>query len=177
MEMKYTDITVRTKLDEKTFKRFARLDMLVLRKKWIRPAVFSLIMIAFAVAALLIRKEQSGMIAAVLLAVGIGLPLVYFGTFLSQVNMQAVRARLKTARNVYTVTLREAGLRVENNQKQEDPLETEWSAVRQAFRRKGCIYLYVTDARAFLLPDGQANVPDPEVWQYLLDHLGKDKCQ
>ena len=43
MEMKYTDITVRTKLDEKTFKRFARFDMLVLRKKWIRPAVFSLI--------------------------------------------------------------------------------------------------------------------------------------
>ena len=87
MEMKYTDITVRTKLDEKTFKRFARFDMFVLRKKWIRPAVFSLIMIAFAVIALLSRKEQSGMIAAVLLVVGIGLPLVYIGTFLSQVNM------------------------------------------------------------------------------------------
>ena len=170
-------IVIPVKLDEKTFRRFARFDTLSRRKKWIRPAVFALILTAFAVAALLLRKEQSGLIAAVLLAVGLGLPLVYIGTFLSQVNMQAVRARRKTARNVYTVTLREAGLRVENNQKQEDPLETEWSAVRQAFRRKGCIYLYVTDARAFLLPDGQANVPDPEVWQYLLDHLGKDKCQ
>ena len=49
MELKFTDITVPVKLDEKTFKRFARFDMLALRKKWIRPAVFSLILIAFAV--------------------------------------------------------------------------------------------------------------------------------
>ena len=32
MELRYTDITVRVKLDEKTFKRFARFDMFVLRK-------------------------------------------------------------------------------------------------------------------------------------------------
>ena len=93
MELKFTDITVAVKLDEKTFKRFARFDMFALRKKWIRPAVFSLILIAFAVIALLTRKEQSGLIAAVLLVVGIGLPLVYIGTFLSQVNMQAVSPR------------------------------------------------------------------------------------
>ena len=76
MELDYTDITVSAKLDEKTFKRFARLDMFILRKKWIRPAVFSLILVAFAFIALLLRKEQSGLIAAVLLVVGIGLPLV-----------------------------------------------------------------------------------------------------
>ena len=38
MELKFTDITVAVKLDEKTFKRFARFDMFALRKKWIRPA-------------------------------------------------------------------------------------------------------------------------------------------
>ena len=101
-------ISIPVKLDEKTFRRFARFDMLILRKKWVRPAVFSAILIAFAIIALLTRKEQSGMIAAVLLAVGIGLPLVYIGTFLSQVNMQAVRAGLKPARSVYTLTLSEA---------------------------------------------------------------------
>ena len=170
-------IVIPVKLDEKTFRRFARFDTLSRRKKWIRPAVFALILTAFAVAALLLRKEQSGLIAAVLLAVGLGLPLVYIGTFLRQVNMQAVRARLKPARNVYTVTLREAGLRVENNQKQEDPLETEWSAVRQAFRRKGCIYLYVTPAKAFLLPSKQADAPDYDVWEFIRDHLGREKCK
>jgi len=170
-------IVIPVSLDEKTFRRFARFDMFSLRKKWIRPAVFALILIVFAFAALLVRKEQSGMIAAVLLVVGLGLPIVYIGTFISQVNMQAMKARLKPARRVYTVTLRETGIRVENNQKKEDPLEMDWSSVQQAFRKKGCIYLYVTPAKAFLLPDGQAGVPDPEVWQFLTAHLGADKCK
>ena len=170
-------IVIPVRLDEKTFRRFARFDMFSLRRKWVRPLVFSLILIAFALAALLIRKAQSGMIAAVLLAVGIGLPVVYIGTFLSQVNMQAVRLKLKPARPVYTVTLRESGITVENNRKKEDLLELEWSALQRAFRKRGCIYLYVTAAKAFLLPDGQADAPDPEVWDYLVRHLGKEKCR
>ena len=177
MEAAEKDIVIAVRLDEKTFKRFARFDMLTRRKQWVRPALFSLILIAFAVVALLTRKEQSGMIAAVLLIAGLGLPMVYLGTFLSQVNMQAVRAKLKPARRVYTVTLREAGIRVENNQKKEDPLEMEWAAIHSAYRRKGCIYLFVTAAKAFLLPDGQANVPDSAVWDYLAAHLGAEKCK
>ena len=47
---------------KKTFKRFARFDMFILRKKRIRPAVFSLILMAFAFVALLLRKEQSGLL-------------------------------------------------------------------------------------------------------------------
>ncbi len=170
------EIIISVKLDERTFKKFAVFDMFILRKKWVRPVVFSLIMLGFAAVALLVRKEQSGMIAAVLLAVGLGLPLVYAGSFLSQVNMQAVRWKLKPARNVYTVTLRDAGIAVINNQKKEDPLELGWPAVRKAYRKKGCIYLYVTDQKAFLLPDGQANASGEEVWQYLKTRLGSKKC-
>ena len=85
------NIVIQVSLDEKTFKRFAWFDLFVLRKKWIRPLVFSLILITFSVVALFTGKPQSGMISAVLLTVGIGLPVVYFGSFLSQVGMQAVR--------------------------------------------------------------------------------------
>lgn len=170
-------IVIPVRLDEKTFKRFARFDMFVLRKKWIRPLVFSLILIVFSVIAVFTGKAQSGLIAAVLLTVGLGLPIVYFGSFLSQVNMQAVRLKLKPARPVYTVTLRETGIAVENNQKEEAPLEMEWSSLQRVFRKKGCIYLYVTAAKAFLLPNGQASVPDPEVWAYLLARLGSEKCR
>ena len=177
MEQKYTEITIPVRLDEKTFKRFARFDMFALRKKWIRPAVFALILILFAFAAMLLRKEQSGMIAAVLLAVGIGLPLVYIGTFLSQVNMQAARARLKPARPVYTVMLREDGVRIENNQKKEEPQEASWNSIQQAFRKKDCIYLYVTAGKAFLLPEKQADAPDHEVWDFIREHLGEEKCK
>ena len=170
------NITIPVRLDEKTFKRFARFDMFTLRKRWVRPVIFSAILIAFAFVALLTKKAQSGMIAAVLLAVGIGLPVVYFGSFFSQVNMQALQQKLKPPRNVYTVTLREEGIRVENNQRQEDVLEMEWAAVQKAFRRKGCIYLYVTPTKAFLLPEGQADATDEEVWDYLTAHMGSEKC-
>lgn len=170
------NITIPVRLDEKTFKRFARFDMFTLRKRWVRPVIFSAILIAFAFVALLTKKAQSGMIAAVLLAVGIGLPVVYFGSFFSQVNMQALQQKLKPPRNVYTVTLREEGIRAENNQRQEDALEMEWTAVQKAFRRKGCIYLYVTPTKAFLLPEGQADAPDEEVWDYLTAHMGSEKC-
>ena len=171
------EIVIPVRLDGKAFKRFARFDMFRLRRKWVRPAVFSLILIAFAFAALLARKAQSGMIAAVLLVIGIGLPIVYVGSFLSQVNMQALRRGLKSPRAVYTVTLRENGIRVENNQKKEDPLEMEWSSVQKAFRKKGCIYLYVAAAKAFLLPDGQAAVADEEVWAFIRNRLGPDRCK
>lgn len=170
-------ITVPVRLDEKTFRRFALFDMFSLRRKWVRPLIFSAILAVFAVVALLARKKQSGMIAAVLLAVGIGLPLVYFGTFLSQVNMQAVRAKLKPARRVYTLTLSGSGLHIENNQKKEEPQDLDWVSVHKAFRKRGCIYLYATPQKAFLIPRGQADVPDPEVWSFLTEHLGAEKCR
>lgn len=171
-----TTITIPVLLDEKTFKRFARFDMFVVRKHWIRPAVFSLILIVFAFVALISKRPQSGLIAAVLLAVGLGLPIVYYGSFASQVNIQAAQQKLKPAKSVYTVMLRDSGIRVENNQMQEEPLKLEWAAIPKAYRRKGCIYLYVATARAFLLPEGQANVPDEEVWKCLVTNLGPEKC-
>ncbi len=170
-------IEIPVKLNEKTFKRFARFDMFTLRKRWVRPVIFSLLMTAFAAAALLARKEQSGLIAAVLLTVGLGLPVVYFGTFLSQVNMQAVRQRLDPPRSVYTVRLTPEGVEAENRMKKEEPLRLPWEQTQRAFRAKGCIYLYVSAAKAFLLPDGQANAPDAAVWEYLTEHMGKEKCK
>ena len=170
------EITVHVVLDGKTFKRFSRFDMLRLRKRWVRPVVFALILVAFAVVALLSRKPQSGMIAAVLLAVGLGLPLVYFGTFFSTVNLQVTRYGLDKPRRVYTVALNADGARVTNDQKAEDPVRVPWKEIQAAFRAKGCIYLYVNAARAFLLPDGQGSAPAEEIWEYLVKHMG-DRCK
>jgi len=161
------EITIPVQLDEKTFRRFARFDMLRLRRRWVRPAVFAGILCAFAFVALWTRLPQSGMIAAVLLAVGLGLPIVYIGMFLSQVNVQAQRWKLGKGRLVYTVTLRDDGFRVENNQKQEDPVQVPWKDAWKAFRVKKCVYLYATPAKAFLLPAGQASAPDDQVWEMI----------
>ena len=112
-----------------------------------------------------------------LFAVGLGLPLVYFGMFFSQVNMQALQRKLDKGRPVYTVRLHQGGITVVNDQKKEDPLTVLWKDTQRAFRAKSCIYLYVSASRAFLLPDGQADAPQDEVWDYLTRHMGKQKCK
>ena len=167
-----TQITVPVRLDEKTFKRFSRFDMFRLRKRWVRPVAFALILIAFAVVALLTRKPQAGMIAAVLLVVGLGLPLVYFGSFLSQVNLQAEQRGLGKGRAVYTVRLDFDGITVTNDLKEEPPVTVKWKDAPAAFRAKDCVYLYVSPARAFLLPNGQSDAGDEALWAYISEHMG-----
>ena len=169
-------ITVPVRLDEKTFKRFSRFDMFRLRKRWRRPVVFALILIAFAVVTMLSGRAQAAMLASVLLVVGIGLPLVYIGTFLSQVNVQAAQRQLGKGRRVYTVKLDFDGVTVTNDQKSEPPVALKWAEVQAAFRNKGCVYLYANAAKAFLLPDGQADAGDDEVWAYISEHMG-DKAK
>ena len=171
--MTNTKITIPVKLDAKTFKRFGWFDMFVLRRRWVRPLVFALILIAFAVVALVSGRAQAGLIAAVLMAVGLGLPLVWFGSFLSQVNLQADKLKLSTPRLVYTLTLDYDGVRVVNNMRKEDVQAVKWTDVQAAFRRKDCIYLYVSPVRAYLLPSGQADVADADLWDYLKERIGE----
>lgn len=170
-------IVIPVRLNEKTFRRFARFDMLRLRKRWVRPAIFALILCAFAFVALVSRKPESGLIAAALLAVGLGLPVVYIGMFLSQVNLQAEKWKLGKGRPVYTVTLRLRDFTVVNTQKAGEVVTVPWGEARQAYRMRGCVYLYASPAKAFLLPDGQADAPDDEVWNMITHCLGRDKCR
>lgn len=171
------EIVIPVRLDEKTFRRFARFDMLRLRKRWVKPAAFALILCAFAFVALLSRRPQSGLIATVLLAVGLGLPIIYIGMFLSQVNLQAEKWKLGKGRQVYTVTLRSRDFTVINQQKTGEAITVPWSEAAQAFRMRGCIYLYASPVKAFLLPQGQANASDQEVWDLIVRSLGAKKCR
>ena len=170
-------ITIPVKLDEKTFRRFARYDTLQLRRTWVKPAIFAGILCAFAAVALISRLPQSGMIAAVLLAVGLGLPIVWIGTYLSQVNAQAARWKLGKGRSVYTVTLRPEGFRVTSDRKQEDTGLLPWEKAALAVRRKDCVYLYATPVKAFLLPNGQADAPDGAVWEMIRQGMGPEKSR
>ncbi len=165
------------KLDEKTFRGFAFYDAFRVRHKWRKPLIFCLIFLAFALVAMVSRKAEGAKLAAVLLAVGLGLPLVYIGTFLSQVNMQCVRYKLKPPRAVYTLTLNPDTLLVHNDSKAEEVLVLPWNQVPAAFRRKKVIYLYVSPQKAFLLPETRGNEPLEEVWAFLLSHMKPGTCR
>ena len=142
-------ITIPVRMDSKTFRRFALFDAFVVKRHWRRPALFSALLLAFAMAALLLRREQSALIAAILLAVGLGLPILYIGMFFGQVNVQALRNRLRLS----------------------------WQELYRAYRLKNCVYLYAALGRAFLLPTGQADAADGDLWAFIAEHMpGKTAC-
>lgn len=169
--MEKQTITVHVKMDAPTFRRFAVFDTLRLRKRWQRPALFCAILMVFAVICFIVQKEQSVLIGCVLALVGLGFPLVYFGTFFSQVGAQIEAQKLDKPRAVYTLRFDSEGVHITNDRKAEPRVDLLWENAYAAFRVKGCIYLYATPAKAFLLPDGQADATPDELWMLLGKHM------
>ena len=169
-------ITIPVRLDKRTFRRFAFFDAVRVRHRARRPAVFSLILLAFAAVALFSRREQSGMIAAVLLAVGAGLPLVYFGSFLTQINLQAEKNSLKPPRLVYTLTLGQDGVHILGGTKTGESVFREWKDLPAVYRTRRCIYLYASPAKAFLIPRGQGDAPYDRIWQCFRERMPAGTC-
>lgn len=110
-----------------------------------------------------------------LLTIGFGLPTVWIGMFFSQINVQAEKNRLRIARKVYTVTLDQTGLTVQNHQRTGETLRFPWSDAWKVYRRKDCIYFYISRQKAFLLPTGQADAPDDALYAYLIRRISSDK--
>ncbi len=169
--MAHSPITIPVKLSEKSFRRFALYDAFVLNRKWIRPASFAGILTGFAVIALLSRRQQSGLIAAVLLVIALGLPLVWAGTFLTQVNLQVQRFRLKPPRLVYTVTLTEESMHVQHAGKSKETVDIALKDLWTVRQCRGDMYLYASPGRAFILPSGQADAADAEILELLSDKV------
>ena len=145
-------LTIEAKIDRRAFFRFAVFDTLIRKKGWRNPALFTLILSAFALICFLGCKThaQAGLIGGVLLGGGLVLPLVWLGMFFASVSRQAKRSGLSADKAQYVVTLSPEKLHVE---KGEEKADFAWGEVYMAYRVRGCIYLYVSPARAFLLPD------------------------
>ncbi len=171
-------ISVTVQMDGPTFRKFAVFDTFRLRRRWISPVVFALILIAFSVACFLLRdRDQSILLGCVLMAVGLGLPAVYFGMFHASLRKQASSLRLNPPRTVYALTLSRAadGVLIRNTTKAEEELTLSWASLYGAYRVPGCIYLYAAPAKAFLLPDGQASVSPDALWAFLSEQLGDER--
>jgi len=158
-------------LDERTFSAFTGFDIFTRRKLWKNPVKFAVLMTLPALICF-IKADIRGavMLGTVLLAVGWGMPVLYLLNFFLSVRKAARDQKLDPPRLVYTVELTEAkdGIHVENEKEKATFL---WKNVFHAYRAKDCIYLYITDKRAFLLP-----VEDEETWLMILRKLGSDRC-
>ena len=107
----------------------------------------------------------------VLLGVGLVLPLVWFGMFFSSVRQQAKRSALSAETTQYFVTLSEEKIHVI---KGKETADFSWQDVYLARRVKGCVYLYVSPSRAFLLPEEDQS---GHAWAIITAALSPSKVQ
>ena len=172
-DKKQTALTLAGNIDRKTFFRFAVYDSLVRKKGWRNPALFAVIMSTFALFCFLGRgkHEQAMLLGGVLLGVGLILPLVWFGMFFASVNRQAKRSGLSADKAQYVVTLTPEKIHVE---KGKEAADFAWKDVYLAYRTKGCIYLYVSPTRAFLLPDCENT---EQAWAMIREKAGTEKTR
>jgi len=171
-------ITIHVKMDRKILRSFALFDAFALKKRWKKPALFSAILTAFSIVCFLLTgKGQNVLLGTVLLIVGLGLPLVYVLMFLIQVGDTAKKMKLQKPRPVYTLALSDEKIVVTNDLKEEAPVTIEWAKLPVAFRRKDAIYLYITRAKAFVLPNGQADASPDELWAMFERNMQKGRAR
>ena len=158
-------------IDGSVFRRFAVYDSFVRKKGWRNPVIFAGIMTAFAVACFAMRKthEQAMLLGWVLLGVGLVLPIVWFGMFFVSINAQITRNGLSPTKAQYFVTLAPDKIQVTRG---EEKAEYQWEDIYMACHVKGCIYLYVSSARAYLMPDCKDT---PAAWEKITASLPAEK--
>lgn len=170
-------ITAHVKINAAIFRRFAVFNTFNRQRRYKAPMIFLLIFSAFALVAFLSGREQAPMLGGILLAVGLGLPLAYYLSFLLQVHDQCRAMGLKKLRPAYTINLDEKQVRVINDMKAEDELRLGYDALDSVYRAKGAYYLYAAPTRAFILPDGQYTLTPREMWDFLAERLPQDKLR
>lgn len=168
-------ITVHVRIHSGLFRRFALFDTFIRQRRYRAPALFMIIFLAFSLVAFATGKAQSAMLGALLLIIGLALPLAYLMSFLLQVHDQCRRLGLKSPRPAYTLNLTETEFRVINDMKSEAELRLAYDALHGVYRVKDAYYLYVTPARAFILPHAQNSLSPAQMWDFLHERLPQGK--
>jgi len=170
-------ITVQVRLDKPMLRSFALFDTLRLKKQWKRPALFSVIMLAFsAVCFLSVGRERSHSLGAVLLLAGVAMPVSYVLTLFNRISEQAKKLKLDIPRNVYTLAFCDESIDLINASRPEAGARLEWQKMGGAFRVKKAIYLYLTHENAFILPEGQATASQDELWEMIVKNLPEGRA-
>ena len=175
--MEHKEIEIPVRVNSTDFQEFALFDTMHRQGCWKRPVVFSAILIVSACICFALNngENQGGLLGWVLLIVGVGLPLTYFLHFFRSVRIQAKKMGLDQKRHVYTVRLTGEGVNCRPAVEDAEAVVTSWDQVAGAWRQPDAVYLYVQTYRAYILPNGQANVSDDELWAALGNYLPADR--
>lgn len=177
---KQVEMSVPVQIDADIFRDFAAFDVLQRQKRWRRPLVFALAMLVFAVICFSQAGRRPGaeIMGTAFLVLGLGLPLIYFGMFFRSVAQESRHMGLSHLRTAYRVELGEQGVRMRPVGRQDQLQATEdcpWGQVYGAWRTPQAIYVYVSSARAYLLPNEQIPGGPDAAWNLLSGYLPAGK--
>lgn len=162
-------------MDENLFRDFVMFDHFKYRKIWKQPLLFAAIFTVFSLLCFAMRgrREQAALLGVVLLIIGLGLPLVYFGMFFRTVIEEIKNLKLAKPRLFYTVLLtpENAVMTAKGAVDQSFP----WEGVERAYRTKNAVYLYVAPGSALILPFQNVKGGADALWAFLSDRLGADR--
>lgn len=168
-------IHITVHLDAKALRRFTVFNTFRRQRKWHLPLLFTLILTGFSICLFAAGKGDRGsFLGSLLMLIGLGLPIVYIGTFLSQVKAAVKKYRLP--RDVYELDLSPEAVTIRSCINVQEEQQLEWKSLYAVCRVKGAVYMYATAAKAFLLPYGQADTGDDALWAYLKWKLPGEKC-
>ena len=157
------------------FSAFAWFDTFLRRGRWRMPALFAAAFTAFACVAFARADagNQGVLLGCVLLAVGLGLPLVYLANYALSLRRQAKAMGLP--RPVYNIELGGDGVTCYHTAGEGAAAFTPWAGVYGAWRRGDAVYLYPDAQHAYLLPDTGKPAAARRVWDCIAAHLPPEK--
>lgn len=172
--MKQNALVIQSRITSEVFREFAVFDTMYRQKRFVRPLVFAAIMAGFACVCFAQRgqREQAALLGFVLLAVGLGLPLVYFLTYFYSVYKQARQLKRDKAPLAYTVELSAEHIAVTAG---EQRTEYRWEDILWAYRIRHSTCLYVAANRAYLLPAAADGREEEKRWDFLCEHIPNKK--
>ena len=174
-------ITVPVEMTADRFRAFARFDTFRHQKRWQRPLVFAVVMVALACLCFSRAGQQPGaVVLGILLAVvGLGLPVVYVVGFLRSVNEQVRRMGLTRPRMAYRVELGPEGITVHVPGRQQKAADATvaWANVWGVYRTEQALYLYVRSDLAYILPHDQVRGGADALWALCTQMLPAEKCR
>ena len=170
------DIHIHVSLTARQFRSYCAFDTFRVRRRHMPILIISAILFTLGFADLLFSKGSSGTVAGLLIGLGIAVPMVVFGLYVIQIESQVSRQGLSSAQEMYALHLGHADVQISGLHRSAGSVRIPWYEFWAAYRAKGAVYLYASEQRAFILPDGQASVSDDQLWDYLCSHMGTQRC-
>ncbi len=164
-------------MSAEVFYRFSIFDVLRRRRMWKSPAIFAGILTPCAIVCYIMNHiDGAVMLGNVLLIVGLGMPVFYFADFFLSLRKQVIQRGLKRPQHVYSLELtkEKKGIHISN---EKEKASYEWKMVHHVYRDTLATYLYMTPARAFILPHTCLEGYDADgLWEIVTQMVDKEKC-